>query len=80
MSTCLSCAGDGKVVTDDCVKCGGLGSVKSKRSFDVVIPPGVDDGATMQLQGEGNLDKNRSNLALDLSNECFFFVYVSFIC
>ncbi|XP_056684209.1 uncharacterized protein [Spinacia oleracea] len=59
VSTCLSCAGDGKVVTDDCAKCGGLGSIRSKRSFDVVIPPGVDDGATMQLRGEGNLDSKR---------------------
>lgn len=59
VSTCLSCAGDGKIVTDDCSKCGGLGSIRSKRRFDVVIPPGVDDGATMQLRGEGNLDRNR---------------------
>ncbi|KAL2934113.1 Chaperone protein dnaJ A8 chloroplastic [Bienertia sinuspersici] len=54
VSTCLSCAGDGKVVTDDCAKCGGLRNIRSKRSFDVVIPPGVNDGATMQLQGEGD--------------------------
>ncbi|XP_048500482.1 uncharacterized protein LOC104893576 isoform X2 [Beta vulgaris subsp. vulgaris] len=59
VSTCLSCAGDGKVVTDDCAKCDGLGSIRSNRSFDVVVPPGVADGATMQLQGEGNIDRNR---------------------
>lgn len=72
MSTCLSCAGDGKVVTDDCAKCDGLGSIRSNRSFDVVVPPGVADGATMQLQGEGNIDRNRSSLAL------FFLIIYSF--
>ncbi|XP_021759284.1 uncharacterized protein LOC110724190 isoform X2 [Chenopodium quinoa] len=59
VSTCLSCAGDGKVVTDNCTMCGGRGSIRSKRTFDVDIPPGVDDGATMQLRGEGNIDRNR---------------------
>ncbi|CAO2818106.1 unnamed protein product [Amaranthus hypochondriacus] len=59
VSTCLSCEGNGKIITDNCTKCDGMGAIRSQRSFDVVIPPGVDDGATMQLRGEGNLDRNR---------------------
>jgi DnaJ-class molecular chaperone len=33
--------------------------VQLKRNMKVVIPPGVSDGATMQIQGEGNLNKKR---------------------
>ncbi|KAF3972829.1 hypothetical protein ACB098_04G066200 [Castanea mollissima] len=59
VSTCLKCGGDGKIVTDHCQSCGGSGQVQSKRNMEIVIPPGVSDGATMQIQGEGNLDKKR---------------------
>lgn len=59
VSTCLKCGGDGKIVTDHCQRCGGSGQVRSKRNMKVVIPPGVSDGATMQIQGEGNLNKKR---------------------
>uniref|UniRef100_A0A7N2RC11 Chaperone protein DnaJ n=1 Tax=Quercus lobata TaxID=97700 RepID=A0A7N2RC11_QUELO len=59
VSTCLKCGGDGKIVTDHCQSCGGSGQVQSKRNMKIVIPPGVSDGATMQIQGEGNLDRKR---------------------
>lgn len=62
VSTCLKCGGNGKIVTDHCRKCGGRGQVQSKRSIKVVVPPGVHDGATMQVRGEGNIDKKRSPL------------------
>ncbi|KAJ8449637.1 hypothetical protein Cgig2_005659 [Carnegiea gigantea] len=58
VNTCPNCEGDGRIVTDHCKKCGGQGRIRSKRIMEVVIPPGVDNGATMQLQGEGNLDKS----------------------
>ncbi|XP_044466354.1 chaperone protein DnaJ isoform X2 [Mangifera indica] len=59
VSTCSWCGGDGKRITDHCRICSGSGKVQSKRSMEVVIPPGVHDGATMQIQGEGNFDKMR---------------------
>ncbi|KAK9684229.1 hypothetical protein RND81_10G195200 [Saponaria officinalis] len=59
VSTCQSCRGDGRIVTDKCLKCGGLGNIRSKRTLDVAIPSGVVDGATMRLRGEGNTDNNR---------------------
>ncbi|TXG50897.1 hypothetical protein EZV62_023421 [Acer yangbiense] len=65
VSTCSKCGGDGKIITDSCRRCGGSGRVQSKRSMKVVIPPGVSDGATMQMQGEGNVDK-KGNMAGDL--------------
>ncbi|XP_057952579.1 uncharacterized protein LOC131146802 isoform X2 [Malania oleifera] len=65
VSTCSKCGGDGKIITDHCRRCSGQRKVQLKRSIKVVIPPGVDDGATMQVQGEGSFDK-KSGLAGDL--------------
>ncbi|XAR48287.1 hypothetical protein NMG60_11031050 [Bertholletia excelsa] len=65
VSMCSKCGGDGKIITAHCRRCGGQGKVKSKRNIRVVIPPGVNDGATMQVQGEGNTD-NKRGLAGDL--------------
>ncbi|KAF5469207.1 hypothetical protein F2P56_013296 [Juglans regia] len=59
VSTCFKCGGDGKIITDHCRRCGGSGQVRSKRNMKVVIPPGVSDGATMKIPGEGNANKNR---------------------
>ncbi|KAM7479622.1 hypothetical protein LguiA_027835 [Lonicera macranthoides] len=59
VSTCSKCGGDGKIITNHCRTCGGQGKVQSKRSINVIIPPGVNDGATMQVRGEGNLDAKR---------------------
>uniref|UniRef100_A0A5B7B059 DNAJ heat shock family protein n=1 Tax=Davidia involucrata TaxID=16924 RepID=A0A5B7B059_DAVIN len=59
VSTCSKCGGEGKIITDHCRRCGGNGKVRSNRSIKVVIPAGVNDGATMQVRGEGNLDKKR---------------------
>ncbi|KAJ9162609.1 hypothetical protein P3X46_022368 [Hevea brasiliensis] len=59
VSTCSKCSGKGKTITDHCRKCGGNGKVSSKRSMKVEIPPGINNGAMMQIQGEGNFDKKR---------------------
>lgn len=60
VSTCSKCQGEGKIISDRCQKCNGCGQVESKRSINIVIPPGVHDGATMQVEGGGNIDQKRS--------------------
>lgn len=40
--------------------------MQSKQTIDVVIPPGVNDGATMQIRGEGNFDKNRLDVSIPM--------------
>ncbi|KAI5660303.1 hypothetical protein M9H77_29096 [Catharanthus roseus] len=60
VSTCSKCRGDGKIITDRCRKCDGRGQLESKRRINIVVPPGVHDGATMQVRGEGNIDQKRS--------------------
>ncbi|KAI3920809.1 hypothetical protein MKW98_005635 [Papaver atlanticum] len=71
VSTCLKCSGDGKIISDNCRRCSGEGKVKLKRNIQVVIPPGVYEGASMQIQGEGNSDKNRG-----VAGDLYLFVHI----
>ncbi|XP_038894093.1 chaperone protein DnaJ [Benincasa hispida] len=59
VSICSECGGDGKIITELCRSCGGSGRMQSIRKMNLVIPPGVSDGATMKIQGEGSSDKKR---------------------
>jgi molecular chaperone DnaJ len=51
--TCPQCQGAGTVVQDPCEECGGDGRVERERTIEVKIPAGVDTGARLRLQGEG---------------------------
>jgi molecular chaperone DnaJ len=52
--TCPRCGGQGRMITDPCSACHGNGMVRKQRTLQVRIPPGVDDGARIRLQGEGD--------------------------
>ncbi len=52
-TTCPSCNGAGRIVTDPCRKCGGKGKIQVKRTINLKIPPGVDTGSQLRLRGEG---------------------------
>ena len=41
------------IITRPCTECRGRGEVQSSRRLQLTIPPGVDDGAQIQLRGEG---------------------------
>jgi molecular chaperone DnaJ len=51
--TCPRCHGSGRVVEMPCPTCGGTGSERRTRSFQVKIPAGVQDGARIRLKGRG---------------------------
>ncbi|CAD5169225.1 unnamed protein product [Musa acuminata subsp. malaccensis] len=59
VSTCSKCGGNGKLVTDFCRSCNGEGKIEGHRSIKVDIPAGVNDGYTIQINGEGSYDKKR---------------------
>lgn len=59
VSICSECGGDGKIITELCRTCGGSGRMQSIRKMNLVIPPGISDGATMEIQREGSSDKKR---------------------
>ncbi|MEO0483676.1 MAG: molecular chaperone DnaJ [Planctomycetota bacterium] len=53
VTACPHCKGRGKVVTDPCSDCRGKGRTPKKRTIGVKIPPGIQDGQVVRVQGEG---------------------------
>lgn len=51
--TCRGCGGIGFVITDPCSGCRGNGRIVARRTLDVAVPPGVDNGTRIRLGGEG---------------------------
>jgi molecular chaperone DnaJ len=52
-TTCPSCHGEGRIITDPCDGCRGGGKIKVERKITVKIPPGVDTDSQLRLRGEG---------------------------
>ncbi|MBX7105677.1 MAG: molecular chaperone DnaJ [Gemmataceae bacterium] len=50
---CRSCGGRGKIITEPCGTCHGQGRVQVKRTLEINIPPGVDNGIKVRHGGEG---------------------------
>ena len=57
ISTCPSCKGSGKIVEQPCTDCHGNGQKRVKKSIDVKVPCGVDDGARLRWGGKGEVGK-----------------------
>jgi molecular chaperone DnaJ len=51
--TCPTCHGAGQIIEDPCDHCDGLGRVERRKSLQVKVPPGVDDGTRIRLANEG---------------------------
>jgi molecular chaperone DnaJ len=51
--TCHHCGGSGQVVVDKCPTCAGAGSTRERATFEVKIPPGVDTGTAVKVEGGG---------------------------
>ena len=52
---CPACRGYGSIIPEPCRECSGEGRVRSRRTLNVKIPPGVDTGTRVQLAGQGEL-------------------------
>ncbi len=50
---CPACQGTGQVIADPCDSCDGAGRVDKRRTLEVNIPRGVDDGTRIRVGGEG---------------------------
>jgi molecular chaperone DnaJ len=55
---CPRCRGSGKVSREACTACGGRGVVFGTERISVKIPPGVDTGSRVRLQGQGEPGPN----------------------
>ena len=51
--TCSRCGGEGEIIKMPCPKCSGNKVVEVERNIKIKIPPGVEDGMHLRIQGEG---------------------------
>ncbi len=52
---CGTCRGFGQVIPEPCIDCRGQGRVRARRTIDLNIPAGVEDGLRLQLTGQGEV-------------------------
>ena len=64
-STCPTCGGDGKIITNKCNSCHGDGIVKDDDTIELKIPAGVEGGMQLSVSGKGNMGA-RNGVAGDL--------------
>lgn len=50
---CPQCQGHGTIIPDPCPQCQGTGRVRVKRTVEVKIPAGIEDGTRIKLAGQG---------------------------
>lgn len=55
-STCEACGGQGVVIPrgGECIPCHGNGSVRERKTINLDIPKGVEDGMRLRVSGEGD--------------------------
>ncbi|MBI1852530.1 MAG: molecular chaperone DnaJ [Planctomycetes bacterium] len=52
-TTCPRCGGAGRVINDPCPACSGTGRTRVKRTLQIKVPPGIDEGMQLRIGGEG---------------------------
>ena len=56
--SCRRCGGNGRISREPCTVCGGRGATFGTERIAVRIPPGVDTGSRVRLQGMGEPGRN----------------------
>lgn len=56
--TCPKCRGEGEILSDPCLNCRGTGRVRNMHKILVKIPPGIENGMSLRLKGEGDIGPN----------------------
>ena len=54
-SACYTCNGTGQVIEKKCKVCNGKKVVPEEKTIHVTIPPGVEDGVHLKVQGGGHV-------------------------
>ena len=55
---CDNCRGTGKIIKEPCGECRGKGYVRVKKTLEVSIPAGIDDGQMISLRSQGDEGRN----------------------
>jgi molecular chaperone DnaJ len=53
-SPCDRCGGAGRVPDRPCEECGGAGRIAGRRSWEVDVPAGIEDGQRIRINGAGH--------------------------
>ena len=53
VQTCPECHGTGKVIRDKCPDCHGTGYVSNRKTIEVTVPAGIDNGQSIRIRGKG---------------------------
>ena len=53
VQTCPDCHGTGKIVKDKCPDCRGTGYITRRKTIEVDIPAGIDDGQAIRIRDKG---------------------------
>jgi molecular chaperone DnaJ len=53
VTACPNCRGRGTVVSTPCKECRGTGRHPKERVLNVKVPPGIHDGQSIRIRGEG---------------------------
>jgi molecular chaperone DnaJ len=51
--TCPRCGGEGDIIASPCRTCHGEGRVRVDRVLQIKVPPGIEDGTSLRVTGEG---------------------------
>ncbi|MFN8163000.1 MAG: molecular chaperone DnaJ [Solirubrobacterales bacterium] len=51
---CDACGGAGKIPETPCARCGGSGRTRGRRSREIEVPAGVEDGQRLRVSGAGH--------------------------
>ncbi len=54
IGTCPECGGQGEVVEEVCQECEGQGVIRQQQQLSVEIPPGIETGRELIVEGAGN--------------------------
>ena len=58
VQTCPDCHGSGKIIREKCPDCAGTGYVSSKKTIQVSIPAGLDNGQSVRIRDKGEPGTN----------------------
>ena len=53
--TCNHCQGNGEIISSPCIDCHGSGKKREKKTIEIKIPEGIDDGYKLRIGGEGEV-------------------------
>lgn len=70
VQSCPDCRGAGKIIEDKCPSCRGSGYVVNRKTIEVNVPAGIDDGQAIRIREKGEPGVNggpRGDLLVEVS-------------